>query len=298
MHIKGVEIEDTFAEAFGMYAARAQVTALNERWAKTAALEATGFATSIIECGCEAGIERRVSGDESFDGRPGYNLLFLTMGKSGLEEQLLKRIGQSVMTSPTSACFNALESEEQVKIGGKLRYFGDGFQISKLYGNRRFWRVPVMDGEFVIEESFGIRKAVGGGNFLILGESVEKVLRAAERSVEAIGGLEGVILPFPGGVVRSGSKIESKYSFLPASTNTYYCPTLKAQVATQLPEQVNAVMEIVIDGLDIDVIKTAMREGILAACGEGVMKITAGNYGGNLGAYRIDLHSILEGDES
>jgi formylmethanofuran--tetrahydromethanopterin N-formyltransferase len=294
MRINGVEIEDTFAEAFKMYGARLIITAVNEKWALEAARRATGFATSVIGCGCEAGIEGVIPGDETFDGRPGVSILLFTMDSKGMEKQLMNRVGQCIMTCPTTACFNGLESETRVTIGGKLRYFGDGFQISKLLEGRRLWRIPVMDGEFLVEESFGIQKAVGGGNFLILGKSSEITLEAAERAVKAMEKVRGLVMPFPGGIVRSGSKITSKYKFLPASTNTAFCPTIKRLVESQLPEEVNCVLETVIDGLDEEAVQEAMQVGIQAACIPGIVRISAGNYGGALGQYQFYLQKLLD----
>lgn len=293
MHINGVEIEDTFAEAFKMRAARLIITAVNERWALTAAQVATGFATSVIACGGEAGIEGTIPAEETPDGRPGASILVFTMGSKGMEDQLMRRVGQCIMTCPSTACFNGLESDEKLKIGGALRYFGDGFQISKLIEGRRFWRIPVMEGEFLVEESFGVKKAIGGGNFLILGKSPEATLEAAEQAVAAMQQVKGVVMPFPGGIVRSGSKTTSKYKFLRASTNTAYCPTLRSQTESALPEGVNSTLEIVIDGLDEEAVRQATRVGIQAACRPGVARISAGNYGGTLGQYQFHLHEIL-----
>jgi formylmethanofuran--tetrahydromethanopterin N-formyltransferase len=295
MHINNVEIEDNFAEAFNMWGSQLIITAINERWAMTAAREMTGFATSIIGCGCEAGIGGILDCDQTPDGRPGVLVLIFTMSKKDMEKHLLLRLGQCIMTSPTSACYNDLEAEFKVKTGGKLRYFGDGFQSSKFLENRRLWRVPVMDGEFVIEESFGVQKAVGGGNFLILADSQPTALAAAEASVDAISKIPDVILPFPGGIVRSGSKIGSMYKGQMVSTNTAYCPTIRRQVDSALSEGVNSVMEIVIDGLNENAVRMATRVGILAACRPGVLGISAGNYGGKLGQYHFYLHEILNG---
>jgi formylmethanofuran--tetrahydromethanopterin N-formyltransferase len=296
MQINGVEIEDTFAEAFDMVASRILITAANEKWALNSATSLTGFGTSVIACGCEAGIENLVSPEDTPDGRPGVNVLVFAMSEKSLEEQLMKRVGQCVMTSPTSACFNNLEGNVELNIGGKLRFFGDGFQSSKRLGERRLWRIPVMEGEFVIEEKFQARSAIGGGNFLILGENVDRTLEAAEKAVEAIRKVRNVIAPFPGGVVRSGSKVGSRYKFLRASSNIAYCPTLRGLVDSALPEGVNSVLEIVINGLDEKSINEAMRVGIEAACTvEGIRKISAGNYGGKLGKHLFYLHKIFEG---
>ncbi len=292
MHINSTEIEATFAEAFKMRGARLIITAVNEHWAKTAAKVATGFATSVIGCGCEAGIEGIIPAEETPDGRPGVSALLFTMGPKGMEDQLMRRVGQCIMTCPTTACFNGLESDTMVKIGGTLRYFGDGFQSSKLLDGRRFWRIPVMEGEFLVEEQFGIQKAVGGGNFLILGETPEATLDAAERAVEAMKQVKGVVMPFPGGIVRSGSKTSSQYKFLRASTNDAYCPTLRSQTESALPQGVNSVLEIVIDGLDEESVRQATRLGIEAACQPGIVRISAGNYGGTLGQYQIHLREL------
>ena len=298
MQFQGIEIENTFAEAFNMYGTRIIVTADNKRWAKIAARESTGFATSIIECGIEAGIEKELTAEQTLDGRPGYSLLFFTMKKDNLQKELRKRIGQTIMTAATAACYNGLDSQEEIKVGSNIRYFGDGYQISKLYNKRRFWRIPIMGGEFLIEESFGIKKGIGGGNIIIVAEDNEKALNAAEQAVEAMKEVEGVVMPFPGGIVSSGSKVKSKYSFLNASTNTPYCPTIKAQVETELPAQAGSVLEIVIDGLSVKAVEEAMKVGIKKAAVKGVIKITAGNYGGDLGSENIYLHEILRGDLS
>jgi len=293
MRVNGVEIEDTFAEAFKMWGTRLIITARNAKWAMKAATKMTGFATSVIGCKCEAGIEGEIA--ETPDGRPGLSVLLFTPSKKDLAKRLVERVGQCVMTCPTTACFNGLVSPEQVGVGGQLRYFGDGFQISKIWDGRRFWRIPVMEGEFLVEERFGIQSSVGGGNFLILGEDADATLEAAERAVEVMEQVPGIILPFPGGVVRSGSKTSSKYKFLHASTNDAFCPTLRGLVETELAPEVNCVLEIVIDGLDVAAVEEATRVGIRAASIPGIRRISAGNYGGTLGQYQIHLHRVLEG---
>jgi formylmethanofuran--tetrahydromethanopterin N-formyltransferase len=200
-----------------------------------------------------------------------------------------------VLTCPTTACYNGLPvvKDKTIKIGGNLRFFGDGWQFSKKLADRRFWRVPVMDGEFVCEDVFGTVKGVAGGNFLILARTQAEGLAAAEAGVRAIRQLSGVILPFPGGIVRSGSKVGSRYKKLRASTNDAYCPTLRGHVTTALPEEVGAVYEVVIDGVDQPSVEQAMRAGIRAACVPGVVRITAGNYGGTLGPVHLHLHKMM-----
>jgi formylmethanofuran--tetrahydromethanopterin N-formyltransferase len=297
MNIGGVEIEDTFAEAFGMKATRLLITADSPDWAMTAATSLTGFATSVIACGCEAGIERSLASDETPDGRLGVAVLIFAMSTKDLQKQLRDRVGQSVLTCAGTACFAGLDGGTCLKLGGALRYFGDGHQISKKLGDRRYWRIPVMDGEFLCEDKVGTVDAVGGGNLLVLGTSRPAVLAAAEAAVAAMRAVPGVILPFPGGIVRSGSKVGSKYKGLIASTNDAYCPTLKGQTATALPPDVAAVLEIVIDGLTPDAVRTAMRAGITAICAtgaaNGVVRIGAGNYSGKLGKYHFPLHEVM-----
>jgi formylmethanofuran--tetrahydromethanopterin N-formyltransferase len=272
------------------------VTAASAEWARASAQSMTGFATSVIGCKCEAGIERELSPAESPDGRPGVSILLFAMDKASLAKRLVERIGQCVMTCPTTACFAGLESEQGVSVGGKLRYFGDGYQISKKLAGQRMWRIPVMDGEFLVQDRFGILPAVGGGNLILCGENATVTVAAATAAVAAIRPLTDVALPFPGGVVRSGSKVGSRYKSLPASTNDAYCPTLKAVVAnSSLGADINCVLEIVIDGLSEAAVRAAMQVGMSAAARPGLTTISAGNYGGNLGQYQIRLHSLLAG---
>ena len=291
---QGVQIEDTFAEAFPMLGARAIVTAVSKHWAQTAAQVATGYATSVIGCDAEAGIERELTTDETPDGRPGVSFLVFGFSQQALGKSLANRIGQCVMTCPTTSCYDGLpDSAKKVKVGDALRYFGDRYQVSKKLLNRRYWRVPVMDGEFVCEHVFGTQEGVAGGNFLILAKTPSIALAAAEAAVESILAEPDVICPFPGGIVRSGSKMGSRYKKLKASTNDAYCPTLVGIVNSKLPETVNCVYEIVIDGLNLNSVCRATRRGIQAACSEGVVRISAGNYGGKLGPHHIRLHEIL-----
>ena len=275
-----------------MWGARVIVTAATRQWCQAAAQSMTGFATSVIGCKCEAGIEGYLSPDQTPDRRPGVSILLFAMDKASVGKRLLERIGQCVMTCPTTACFNGLDSDEIVQVGSLLRYFGDGFQGSKKLAERRFWRIPVMDGEFTVEESFAVQQAVGGGNIIILGTDEKKTLAAAGAATRAMRAIKDIILPFPNGVVRSGSKVGSRYKTLPASTNDAYCPTLKAVTDSSLPADVNCALEIVIDGLTETAVKQAMAVGIQAAAKPGIRQITAGNYGGNLGQYKINLHEL------
>ncbi|HEY0438929.1 MAG TPA: formylmethanofuran--tetrahydromethanopterin N-formyltransferase [Xanthobacteraceae bacterium] len=294
----GVRIDDTFAEAFGMRATALVITADSPAWARQAAVTMTGLATSVIGCGCEAGIDRELGPAETPDGRPGVRVLLFAVSTTELQKQLQNRVGQCVLTSPGSACYAGLAGEEALRLGDALRYFGDGWQISKRFGDKHFWRLPVMDGEFVCEATTGLTKqAVGGGNLLIMGHNPVSTLAAAEAAAKAVAGVPDAIAPFPGGIVRSGSKVGSKYKGVPASTNDAYCPTLRGAVATALDPDIGAVLEIVIDGLTAPAVAAAMRAGIAAivALGpeRGAVRIGAGNYGGKLGPHHFHLKDLL-----
>lgn len=294
--IEGVSIADTFAEAFPMTAARAIITADSPRWAEIAGRTMSGYATSVIACDAEAAIERVLTPEETPDGRPGVSVLLFAFSRDALEKALSNRVGQCVMTCPTTACYNGLPvGEKSIKVGGRLRYFGDGWQISKqLDDGRRFWRIPVMDGEFTCEETFGTTKGVAGGNIILLGTDPGATLHATEAAVDAMRAVPGVILPFPGGIARSGSKVGSKYKALKASTNTAFAPTLRGLVPTELPEGVECAYEIVIDGLTLEAVERATALGIRAGARPGIVQISAGNYGGKLGPFHIRLLDVLD----
>jgi formylmethanofuran--tetrahydromethanopterin N-formyltransferase len=294
----GVRVDDTFAEAFGMRATAIVITAESARWARQAADTMTGFATSVIGCGCEAAIDQALAGGETPDGRPGVRVLLFAVSTAELQKQLQTRVAQCVLTSPGSACYAGLAGEETLKLGNALRYFGDGWQISKRLGEKRFWRVPVMDGEFVCEATTGLSKnAVGGGNLILMGKESRPTLAAAEAAAKAIRAVPDAIAPFPGGIARSGSKVGSKYKKAPASTNDAYCPTLKGAVESALDPDTAAALEIVIDGLTPAAVAAAMRAAIAAVVrlgpNHGVARIGAGNYGGKLGPHHFHLKDLL-----
>jgi len=302
MLVNGVAIDDTFAEAFPMKATRLIITAHDLTWARHAAVSMTGFATSVIACGCEAGIEAELGPDATPDGRPGLAVLMFAVSGKELAKQVERRVGQCVLTCPTTAIFAGLDEGEPIALGKNLRFFGDGWQISKQIGNVRYWRVPVMDGEFVCQETTPVVKAVGGGNLLLLAHDVEAALGAAAAAVAAMQHVPNVIMPFPGGVVRSGSKVGSKYPALPASTNDAYCPSLSSVVAASaLTPDVRAVLEIVIDGLTEADVAAAMWAGIsavtLRGVEAGVARISAGNYGGKLGPYHFHLRELAGSEQ-
>ena len=294
MRLADAEVVDTFAEAFPMWGARVVITAATPAWALEAGRSMTGFATSVIGCKCEASIERELDPGETPDGRPGVSALLFAMDQEGVGKRLVERVGQTVLTCPTTACFNGLESQDTVDVGGQLRYFGDGYQASKVLDGRRYWRVPVMEGEFLVQERFGVVEGVAGGNIIILARAHETALGAAQAAAGAMGEVEGAIMPFPGAIARSGSKVGSRYSALPASTNDALCPTLRGQVDhTDVPPDVEAVFEIVIDGLGLEPVREMMRRGLVAAAQAGASHVTAGNYGGNLGPHHIHLRELV-----
>jgi formylmethanofuran--tetrahydromethanopterin N-formyltransferase len=290
-------IEDTYAEMFPMWVGRVLVTAATEEWALTSATAATGFAVSIIMSPAEAGIEKIVNKDETPDGRPGVIFqIYHTFGH-GVKSQMLSRIGQCVMTCPTTAAFDAMTAQrvKKLKIGKSISLFGDGYQKKETLFGRKMWRIPVMEGEFVVESRFGVKRGVAGGNFLILAENIDSGLAAAQAAVNAIQKVDNVVLTFPGGVCRSGSKIGSRKYKLGASTNHPFCPTVKEITEdSKIPDGVNSVFELVINGLDLISVQQAIAEGIRAAVSiPGVVKITAANYGGKLGRYKAVLKAVL-----
>ncbi|MEZ5940144.1 MAG: formylmethanofuran--tetrahydromethanopterin N-formyltransferase [Planctomycetaceae bacterium] len=297
LELHGVPIVDTFAEAFGITGTRLIITADSPRWAETAAQVLCGYATSVIACDMEAGIERAIPASESPDGRPGVSVLAFAFSRDALAQALQSRVGQCVLTAPTTACFNGIADaarDKMISVGGGIRFFGDGYQFAKKIDAQRFWRIPVMDGEFLCEEKFGTVKGVAGGNLLICGTSTATALQAAESAVDAMRTVPNVIMPFPGGIVRSGSKVGSQYKKLKASTNDAYCPTLRGIVESALPEGCGAVYEIVIDGLDAESVQAAMRAGLHAAVTQpDILQITAGNYGGKLGKHHFYLKDLL-----
>jgi len=297
MELNGVEIEDTYAEAFGIKVARVLITGVSKRWAMVAATEATGFGTSVIMCPAEAGIECVVDGSETPDGRPGVYIQICTFGYKALEDQVLKRIGQCVLTAPTTAVWNGLpDAEKQFDTGFKMKFFADGYESEIEVGGRKAYAIPMMEGDFIIEHGIGAVDGVAGGNFFILADSQMTGLTAAENAVDAVMQCEGSITPFPGGIVASGSKPGADtYTFMQATTNQRFAPTLKDKVEdTSIPADVNAVYELVINGVDLEAVTAATKAGIEAATKvPGVKKITAGNYGGSLGAFKVNLGDLF-----
>ncbi len=294
VELKGTWIDDTFAEAFGMKFTRVIVTAHDEFWLQAALQELTGYGSSVIGCDAEVGVERRLGEGETPDGRTGAAVLLFAFSTEALGKALVNRIGQSVMTCATTAVYDGLpEAESRLPLGRSLRFFGDGYQKSKRLGGRRYWRIPVMDGEFVVEESVGVGRGVAGGNFVIEAAELNEALAAARRAVDTLAPMPELITPFPAGIARSGSKVGSRYAGLIASTADAFCPTLRGRVESRLHPDAHVALEVVIDGTTESVVAEGMRRAIEAAAGEGVVAISAGNYGGKLGKHPIHLRPLL-----
>ncbi len=295
MQIGNTQIIDTFAEAFRMRYVRLLITAHDDYWLNAALQEFTGYGASVIACDAEVGVERMIPAGETPDGRVGSAVLIFGFSTDALASAVPNRVGQCVMTCPTTAVFNGLpDCETTVPLGKHLRFFGDGFQKSKKYAEQRYWRIPVMDGEFLIEETAGVTKGIAGGNIILQAEAQAPALAAVRRVTEAIAPMPNIMAPFPAGVVRSGSKVGSKYKQLVASTNHSLCPTLRGRVTSELVDGVNCVYEIVIDGTSEEAIAEALAMAIQEAVGDGVLAIGAGNYGGKLGKFHFHLHELLQ----
>lgn len=294
MNLGTTFVQDTFAEAFGMAYARILVTAHDQHWLDAAVREATGYSSSVIACDAEAGLERSVSAAETPDGRPGVTLLMFGFAPESLEKSVPNRVGQCIMTCPSTAVYDGLDSaERRIALGKHLRFFGDGYQKSKKINDRRYWRIPVMDGEFLVQDTVGIGSGVGGGNIILQTTDQAAGLVAARRAVQAVAGIEGAITPFPGGVARSGSKVGSRYKGLVASTSDPFCPTLRGRVESQLHPDAHCAYEIVIDGVSPEAVSQAMAAAMQAAAGPDVLMIAAGNYGGKLGKFHFHLRELL-----
>jgi len=293
--IGNTEIEDTFAEAFGMKYVRLIITADDEYWLEAGLKELTGYSSSVIACDAETGVEQYLSAEETPDGRMGAAVLIFGFSTDGLQKAVPNRVGQCVMTCPSTAVYDGLpDGDKQVALGKQIRFFGDGFQKAKVLGEDRHWRIPVMDGEFLVQDMLNVRAGVAGGNVILQGTCKTSALAAARRGAEAVAKTAGAIAPFPGGVARSGSKVGSIYKTLPASTSDAYCPTLRGRVESKLHPETVAAYEIVVDGVSQEVVAEAMKAAIVSAAGENVIRIGAGNYGGKLGKFHFQLHEILK----
>ena len=294
MRISTTEIVDTFAEAFSMHYCRLEITAADDHWLTAGLNEFCGFSSSVIGCDLEIGVERKLAANETLDGRVGATVLAFGFSAKALAKAIPNRVGQCLMTCPSTAVYDGITAAgKRLPLGKHVRFFGDGYQKSKVVGSRRYWRIPVMDGEFLVEDTIGVEKGIGGGNLIIQGQTAATTMEAARRGVDAISLMEGTITPFPGGVARSGSKVGSRYKALKASTADAFCPSLRGRVPTKLCDGANSALEIVIDGTSEPRVADAMAAAIRAAVGEGVVGISAGNYGGELGPHHFHLRKLM-----
>jgi formylmethanofuran--tetrahydromethanopterin N-formyltransferase len=293
MNLNGTQIDDTFAEAFTMRFARLIVTAHDSYWLEAALRSVCGYGTSVIGCDAEVGIEQRLDPGQTSDGRPGAAILLFAFSYEKLRQVIPNRVGQCLLTCPTTAVYDGLPGTEQrAAVGQSLRYFGDGFQKSKVIDDRRFWRIPVMEGEFLVEEDTGLAKGVAGGNIVVQSRELDAGLRAVRAAVQALADVPRIITPFPGGVARSGSKVGSRYKLV-ASTAETFCPTLRGRVNSKLHPDANVALEIVINGTTSEAVQRAMGSAMQAAAGPDAVAISAGNYGGKLGKYCFPLRGLI-----
>ena len=287
-------VDDTFAEAFGMKFTRLIITAHDTFWLDAALREFCGFSSSVIACDLEIGVEQMLTVDQTPDGRPGASVLCFGFSRDAIQKAVPLRTGQCLMTCPSTAVFDGLPSaEKRVPLGKHIRFFGDGFQKSKIIAERRFWRIPVMDGEFLVVDDVGVGSGVAGGNVIVQASNSPAALGAVRRAIGALDCLPGLITPFPGGVARSGSKVGSRYKALKASTSDAFCPTLRGRVESKLHKDANSALEIVIDGVDEASVASGISAALKHAAGDGIVAIGAGNYGGKLGKYHFHLKQLI-----
>ena len=297
-------VDDTYAEGFRSIYGEVLITAANQRWLRHCVNAVTGHSSSTILCDCEAGVAEWILDPDSSktpDGRIGAVVQFHVPRfrkdrREHLEKVMLARISQNVLTCPTARCFNRLDTDDYFKLGRKVALFGDRHQFRDQRYGQKGWVIPILAGEFFLSRRFGYRDGVMGGNLWFFGADEETALTAAERASDAVEETSDVITTFPGGVASSGSKAGSSYDFLIAATYAEFCPTLREKLGdkSKLPEGVNCVMEIIVNGKDLDALKTATKNAILASAKtDGLTKISAGNYGGRLGKSLIHLHELI-----
>lgn len=282
------------AEAFAARYVRLILTAADEHWLAAAAGALCGYGTSVIGCDAEIAIERRLTAEESPDGRPGVAILAFGFRGRNVAQAVANRVGQTILTCPTAEVFDGLpKAADRAPLGDYLRYFGDGHEREASDA----WVIPIMEGEVAFPKTIGVAQGLAGGNLLLCGADQSQALEASRKAVEAVRDLPGVIMPFPGGVCRSGSKVGSRYQRLVASTNEAYCPTLYEKVVTKLPNEANCVYELIINGVDEAAVRRAMRAAIEATQTGELLAVTAADYGGRLGSIRIPLSDLLADSE-
>lgn len=290
------EVDDTYAEAFSGFYSEFLVTAKDRKWLMAAVNAAVGCATSGIGCGCEAAVDEIIPPSKTPDGRIGAAVMFWVSRFSPdpvkqLEGELLSRIGQCILTAPSTAVWNMTDSGKKLPVGKKIGYFADGYQREEARFGRSVVVVPRMMGDFLIEKELGYSEGVMGGNLWFFAKSESSALRAAEKAVKVISATSGVVATFPGGVCAAGSKIGSKYSFLSASTHERLCPTLVPHITdSQVPSGVASISEVVFNGISLELLQDVSLKAVHAAKDTpGLLRVSAGSYGGKLGEYRIYL---------
>ena len=298
-------IQDTFAEAFDGLYVRIMVTADDEETLRKAAEDATATPSAVIGR-LEGGVEKWLSGKETPDKRRGAILQLwkgLEKGKplesvvERFEKELSYRIRQDILVKPFTSVFDALsvKPEDRMDMMERVGHCGDGFEWEKQLYGRRMIVVPVMVPDFLIERYVGYARGVSGGNFWMMCRTKKAVSEAGKAALEAIGKVEGVITPFD--VCSAGSKTETKFPLIGPTTNHPYCPSLREKLGREslVPDGINYIPEIVISGVSMRAVKDAMKVGIEASLTvDGVVKVSAGNYEGKMGEYKIHLRELFQ----
>lgn len=294
-------VDDTYAEGFRSIYGEVLFTARDEKWLSHCIHAVTGHSSSTILCDCESGVAQWLSAEQTPDGRVGAVVQFHVPRfrkdrREHLEKVMLARISQNALTCPTIRCFNRLDTADFYKLGRKISLFGDRHQFRDVRYAAPGWVIPILGGEFFLSRRFGFQDGVMGGNLWFFGATEDAAIEAAEKAAAAVMTIPDTILPFPGGIAASGSKAGSSYDFLIASTYAEFCPTLKGKLGavSKVPDGVVSIQEIIINGRDVAALNAATAAAIRAAAGTpGLVRISAGNYGGRLGKTFVHLHEVL-----
>jgi formylmethanofuran--tetrahydromethanopterin N-formyltransferase len=298
-----IEIEDTYAEAFTGIFCRLIVTADDAQTLRSAAEDSTAT-PSVVIGRVEGGIEKWLSEKETPDQRKGAILQFwggidrkasLADSLKKFETELSYRIRQDILVKPFTAVFDALPNAEgKLDVMTRVGHCGDGYEwIEKRHG-REVIVVPIMVPDFIIERYLGYAHGVMGANFWVMCKTKMALKKAGEKALEAIHKVNGVVTPFD--VCSAGSKPETRFPWIGPTTNHPYCPSLKQRLGkvSMVPEGVRYIPEIVINGISMEAVKDAMKAGIeVVLTVDGVVRISAGNYGGKLGEFKIYLRELF-----
>lgn len=300
---KKAEIEDTYAEAFTGIYCRVIVTADDEETLRKAAEDSTAT-PSVVIGRTEGGIEKYLSEKETPDKRKGAILQFwgeinpkkaFAESLKKFETELSYRIRQDILVKPFTAVFDALpDAEGKLDMMERVGHCGDGYEWVENRHSREVIVVPLMVPDFIIERYLGYGRGVMGGNFWVMCKTKQALKEAGEKALAAIHNISGVVTPFD--VCSAGSKPETHFPKIGPTTNHLYCPSLKARLGeeSKVPEGVGYIAEIVFDGVSLDAVKEATKAGINAVLEvDGVVWVSAGNYGGKLGEYKITLRELF-----